>query len=219
MELTIAKQDLFELVSRQLSSLYLLQPGERDALKGVLEPVLDRLGRCFSRIRCKGFLVDGKPCFNPFRTNQYCAFLYLLSRAARADAENTDLADKIYALNKALHAVDLLYDTELPESFVADHPLGTVLGRATYGNFFSFQQHNTIGNNYGRYPVIGEHVTLLAGASVVGDCRIGDNCWIAAGTFVKDQDVPDNSIVFGRSPDLVVKSRPPEFFQIGRAHV
>ena len=45
-----------------------------------------------------------------------------------------DLASKAYCLNKALHAIDVFYEVELPEIFFLEHPLGTVLGRAKYSN-------------------------------------------------------------------------------------
>ncbi len=215
MDLKIGKPDLLELLSRQLTTLYLLQPSERASLERILEPVLGRLEQCFAHIGRKGFQRDGEPFFNPFHSSQYCMFLYLLSRAALTDAADRDLADKTYALNKALHGADLFYEVELPDVFLLEHPVGTVLGRATYGRFFSFQQQNTVGNNQGRYPVFGDNVALFAGAMVVGDAHIGNNCWISAGTYVKDQDVPDNSLVFGRSPDLVIKSRPADYFRQG----
>ena len=39
----------------------------------------------------------------------------------------------------------------------------------------------------------------------MGNSHIGDNCIIGAGTLVKDEDVPENSIVFGKSPNLIIK--------------
>lgn len=40
-----------------------------------------------------------------------------------------------------------------------------------------------------------------------GNCRIGDNVIIGANSGVKDEDVPDNSIVFGYSPHLIIKAK------------
>jgi serine O-acetyltransferase len=40
---------------------------------------------------------------------------------------------------------------------------------------------------------------------VLGNCTIGDNVWISANTYIKDEDVPANTIVFGSSPNLVFK--------------
>ncbi len=42
--------------------------------------------------------------------------------------------------------------------------------------------------------------------------NIGDNVFISAGAFVKDQDIPNNTIVFGKSPNLILKQKPSEYF-------
>ena len=78
-----------------------------------------------------------------------------------------------------------------------DHPVGSVLGRAQYGEFFSFSQNCTVGNNKGIYPVIGKNVGMLSGSKILGKCEIGDNVIVAANTYIKDQSVPPYSLVFG----------------------
>ena len=45
----------------------------------------------------------------------------------------------------------------------------------------------------------------FGGSAVIGDCTVGANCWLSYGTVVMDENVPANSVVFGRSPALVVK--------------
>lgn len=212
MEARYPREELFELTVRQLDTMFMLSANEKAVLDDVYDPALARLGACFAHIRRSDFRKNGTPRFNPYHTAQYCMFLYVLSRCAYVEARNEPLAEKLYFLNKMLNSVDLFYQVELPKVFFVDHTLGTVLGRATYGEFFSFRQHNTVGNNYGRYPVFGENVKLFAGAAVVGASHVGSNCWISAGTYVKDQDIPDNSIVFGASPNLIVKTKPADFF-------
>lgn len=55
------------------------------------------------------------------------------------------------------------------------------------------------------WPVIGDHVTFYANSSVIGNCHIGDNVIIAANAFVFNDNIPDNSVVFGSSPNLLVR--------------
>lgn len=86
-----------------------------------------------------------------------------------------------------------------------DHPVGSVLGRAKYGDYFEFSQNCTVGNNKGVYPTIGNHVRMKSGAKIVGDCNIGNNVILAANTYVKDTNIEDNSVVFGSSPNLIIK--------------
>ena len=40
---------------------------------------------------------------------------------------------------------------------------------------------------------------------MIGDTTIGDNVIISANAFVKDEVIPSGSIVFGQSPNLIVK--------------
>ena len=72
--------------------------------------------------------------FNPYHSVQYMIFLYYLSHEIYVNTQNTILCDKIYYLNKIMNSVDLFYAIELPQKFGAEHPLGSVMGRAKYGD-------------------------------------------------------------------------------------
>ena len=117
----------------------------------------------------------------------------------------TLLADKIYYLNKMLNSCDLFYQINLPSFWGCEHPCGSIMGRAQYGEGFFFYQCCTVGGNHGCYPVIGNNVYMYAHAQIIGNCHIGDNVKVGAGCLVKDQDVPANSLVFGQSPNLIIK--------------
>lgn len=117
------------------------------------------------------------------------------------------LADKVYYLNKMLNGCDLYHQVELPKFFRLDHPVGSVMGRAVYGEGFMFAQNCTVGNNKGIYPIIGENVRMCAYSSILGNCKIGNNVILGAHAAVKDTDIPDNSIVFGQSPNLILKKQ------------
>lgn len=106
-----------------------------------------------------------------------------------------------------MNGCDLYYEVNLSNYFTLDHPVGTVMGRAKYGEGFHFGQNCTVGNNRGIYPVIGENVRMCAHSSIIGSCRIGDSVTIGANSGVKDEDVPDNLIVFGYSPHLIIKAK------------
>jgi serine O-acetyltransferase len=109
-------------------------------------------------------------------------------------------------LNKALHSVDIFFEYMLPEVFVLQHPVGTVLGRAEYGNYLFVYQQCLVGVGIeGEIPVLGDGVVLFGGSSVIGESRVGSNVWVSAGTLILDGEVPDNSLVSGRSPDLAVR--------------
>ena len=132
-------------------------------------------------------------------------FLYLLSNSLHREGEAA-LASKAYALNKALHAIDVFYEVELPRVFFFQHPVGTVLGRGCYADYFMVYQRCSVGSNLdGVYPVFEEGVVMFGGSGVIGNCRVGANTWLSIGTLVMDRDVPPGSTVFGQGPNLVIK--------------
>ena len=202
----IPKSEIEILLIRQLSNMFGLNEEERSLLKNVWEGGAKRLELCFKNNPNKYYHKDGDTYFNPFQSAQYNIFLYIISNEIWK-AGNPILADKIYYLNKVLNSNDLFYEVELPEYFKCDHPVGSVMGRAKYGNGFSFGQCCTVGNNNGIYPVIEENVRMCAYSSIIGNCHIGCNTILGAYASVKDQDVPSDSLVFGQSPNLIIKKR------------
>ncbi len=173
---------------------------------------LARSKKCFAENRSKYYRNSkGELIFNLYHSGQYATFLYFLSQEAFKN-QNKVLADKIYYLNKMLNCCELYYEVKMPNIFFFDHPLGSVMGRAVYGNYFIFTQNCTVGNNHGIYPKLGEYVRLFPNSTIIGNSNIGDNVFISAGALVKDQDIPDNRIVFGKSPNLILKQKPPEYF-------
>jgi serine O-acetyltransferase len=147
---------------------------------------------------------DGGGGVNPCHSGQYLIYLYFFSNVCSNIGEK-NLADKLYYLNKIMHSVDIYHEVALPESFFFEHPVGTVLGRAKYGNKFFAMQNCTVGGNKGKYPIIGENVKLYSGAKILGNCIIGDNVSVSANTYIKDTDIPDDTIVFGTYPNLILK--------------
>ncbi len=210
--MSISKSKLQDLVLNQLRNFFSFEKTSPDILIVAINGAIEKCEHCFSYQGNKYYQKDGQVYFNPFHSGQYTIFLYHLSRqvALLGDAL---LADKVYYLNRALNSVDLYYEVELPAVFGLDHPLGSVMGRADYSDFFYFTQNCTVGNNYGVYPTFEKYVTMLAGSMVIGNCKIGRNCIISANAYVKDEDIPGNSIVFGSSPNLVIKHRDNDYFK------
>lgn len=119
------------------------------------------------------------------------------------------ICDKLYFLNKQMNGLDMFYAIELPKHFGAEHPVGSVMGRAKYSNGFFFYQGCTVGGTRDKennlyYPVIEENVHMFSYSSILGKCHIGKNVNIGAGCIVKNQDIPDNCTVFGESPNLII---------------
>ena len=123
------------------------------------------------------------------------------------------IASKIYYLNKILNSVDWYYEIELPTYWGVEHPLGSVLGRAEYSEGLFIYQGCTIGGNKKKYPKIGKNVILYSNSSILGDSIIGDNVLISTGTTIKDENIPDDSLVFGQSPNLIIKRKGKEYVE------
>lgn len=203
---SLSPSELTGYVARQISAFF----PDRDVTAKELEPGikrgLDRLETNLTGQNRKYGRVGGEVQFDYLHTDQYATFLYYVSNSIYRDAGDLTLASKIYGLNKALHSIDIFYEIELPEVFVLQHPVGTVLGRAQYGNFLFVYQHCLVGMDVdGSIPKLGEGVVLFGGSSIVGRSKIGSNVWVSTGALVLNTDVPDNSRVFGRSPENVIK--------------
>lgn len=202
-----SKEYICLLLEQQLNQ-FLITAAELQIIEKHIPAVWERANFCFKHSSNKYYVRDGEVFFNPFHSGQWCVFLYYLSNTIyREEGVLTSLPDKIYMLNKSLNSCDLFYEVNLPDIFFLDHPLGTVIGRATIKNFFTFSQGCTVGNNKGVFPTIDEHVTMMSDSKVIGNCNIGKNVIIAANTYIKDENVPGGSLVFGSSPNLIIKAR------------
>ena len=86
------------------------------------------------------------------------------------------------------------------------HLPGIVIGDgAVIGDNCKLFQGVLIGQSKGKFPVIGNNVTLCANSCIIGNVKIGDNVIILANSVVT-KDIPDNSIAAG-VPAVVIKEK------------
>lgn len=199
---------------RQLSSYW--GSYDTEIIREEVNVALDRLDKIFQYLNKRTNKYVWKqaeePEFSPYNSVQYSIFLYLLANSIYNCDGAIKEADTIYYLNKIMNGCDLFYSIKLPVAFYAEHPIGSVMGRAKYGNRFFFYQGCTVGGNQDKhgehhYPEIGDNVLMYANSSILGNAKIGNNVIISAGCMVKNDIVPDNAIVFGSSPNLIIKQR------------
>lgn len=199
------RSDAKEQLVRQINSFYGITEDEMRAIARIYDKVIDRLEGCFRYVNNKYYHIGGDTIFDPLHVGQWTMFLYQAARQLRISSpDDKALCDKIYGVSKCLSSADIFYEVEMPSIWFFDHPQGSVMGRAHYDDFFTFSQGCTVGNNKGRYPRFGKHVSMMSGAKVLGDCDIGDHVIFAANAYVIDQDIPSCSIVFGMHPDNVI---------------
>jgi serine O-acetyltransferase len=206
--LVVKRAEIEKNMVRQIKSFFEMPKSERTALGLAIEIAISRMEILMNATSedLKYSHINGIPAFNSLNTDQYAMFLYIVSNTCYKNFEEANLASKVYYLNKIMHGIDVYYEVMLPEIFKFGHCVGTVLGRAKYGNYFGVMHNCTVGNNLGKYPTFEDRVGMLVGSKVLGDSYIGRNTIISANTTIIDENIPENSIVFGSSPNLVIKS-------------
>jgi len=210
---SIEKNKILEQLIKQLNALFIMSEEQYGVLEKYCDDVLARCEYCFCRTPNKYFSKDGTALFNPYISTQYTIFLYYFANTIyKSEPQQSELCDKLYYLNKSLNALDIFYAVDMPKFFMCEHAIGSVMGRAAYGEGFMFYQNCTVGGFHLKdgiiiYPRIGENVKMFANSMILGNCEIGDNVNIGAGAIVKNQNIPSNSNVFGESPNLIIKSK------------
>lgn len=197
-----------KILFRQLENFW--DEWDEEVINRQIPEALEQMNKNYSMAASKQRYRDGNMVFDPMYTGTWAIFLYKLSRLLFLEGNNKE-AECIYYLNKVLHSVDWFYQTELPLHFMAEHLLGSVLGRAQYSDYLFVYQGTTIGGNRKGdvlyYPKVGENVVLYANATVLGNTSIGNNVIISANTYIINEDIPNNCIVFGHSPNIIIKEQ------------
>jgi serine O-acetyltransferase len=210
--MTLTHGQLASYVTRQVNRLFDDgQPVIEDDVLALLPQALGRLEHCFAHINNKYFFDGSSAVFNHLHGDQYAMFLYLLCNSAYKSGASNGLPAKLFLLNKTLHGIDAFYEVELPSIFLFVHPLGTVLGRARYADYFLTYQRCGVGSNNDVYPKLGPYTTLRPGASVLGSCSLGQNNTIAADSLLLDRNLQDSNVYIGNPRDFIVRpnTKPP----------
>ena len=99
------------------------------------------------------------------------------------------------------------------------HTVGTVLGAESIGDNVTILQGVTLGTaepdngfTVSLRPVIGNNVTLGAGAKVIGRVTIGDYAKVGANAVVL-QDVPPHAIAVGVPAKIILRAHPADKLQ------
>lgn len=185
----------------------------RDEFAAELEAIHPALDRIFRRIRNKYYREEGEPVLRLAHNAQFTIVLYLLSRAVFENGKWT-LADRLYALLRMVSSADLFYEVRLPDVWGCDHPLGSVIGRGEFARDATlyFSQNCNIGNNRRVFPRITGNLHMLPNSSLLGGTQVSGNVVLANGACVIDAGELSNCMVFGRSPDLMIKPLSAERF-------
>ncbi len=201
-ELSLPKAEYLHFIDRSIQ--YAFPDGKPYRLAGAFDMAIERTAECFSRVALAGYTRDGTPYLNHLHGDQSATFLYFLANSAFQLNERA-LAEKCMLLNKARNGILIMYDTNLPKYMLLIHTVGTMLGKATYGDYFVATQNVTVGSHNGSSPTFGRGVILYPRSLVAGNVLVGDFCRIAAGATVLDGTHPPDSVISGSFPDLTVR--------------
>ncbi len=117
----------------------------------------------------------------------------------------------------SITGIDIHPAATIGSPFFIDHGTGIVIGETSIiGNYVRMYQGVTLGAlspNKGqtikgekRHPTIGDYVTIYAGATILGDIKIGNNVTINGGVFLLDP-VEDNYKVSNPKPILNISEK------------
>lgn len=206
MKMSLTEQELSRYVAKQLSNYFPDQQQHSLDIVAIMNKALQRIDYCFRHIRRKYYQSlddngESQTLFNHLNSDHYASFLYVLSNQAWRENKIT-LAEKLFYLNKALNGFDCFYSVELPKIFMLVHPVGTVLGNAKYQDYLVVYQNVTVGSTLaGVYPEFGKGCILYSKASVIGNCRIGENVVFGANSLLINNTVLLNQSVVGQYPE------------------
>lgn len=195
---TLAKDDLQHYVYRQLDYFFpdnRLSPKEKRLSQSV-EKALERSEYCFQHVALQSYHHEGTTFFSHLHSDQYTMFLWFLSNSVWREFEDTELAAKLFYLNKTLNGVLCMYDAEMPDIFLIVHGGGIVLGKASYSDFFVCYQGCTVGAINGVYPVLGKGVAMAPQSTIVGNCIVGDHTTIGNQALLRNTNLNQGAVYY-----------------------
>lgn len=213
MILSLARNDLKRYFFHQLDTFFpdgiKAEGKDTDA---AIALALDRLEYCFKHIAVPAYSNDSQTFFNHLHGDQYSQFLYYCSNSLWAISENRNVCDKIVQLNRMLSGCFWTYHSGLPAIFYWSHPVGTVLGKANYGNYFSCRHNCTIATQNDLNRKMGEYLFMGAGSALLGKkLIIGNRVAIGAGTCVfSENSFEDDTLVISQAGKIIKKKREKE---------
>lgn len=206
MELSLSRTDLISYLKCQTERFFPDQysfAGE-DVVKAV-DLALDRLEYCYKFINRPAYCRNGQTYFSHLHSDQYSQFLYYLMNSLWKLSQNRPICDKLIQLNRMMSGSFFTYNAGLPDIFYWTHPVGTVLGNATYGNFFSCRHNCTVATQdkldaNGKSLSIGKGLFLGPDAAIyTRDIQIGNRVVIGAGTTIfKDKKIDSDTLVINK---------------------
>lgn len=203
MRSTLSPQQLESYVLKLVSLHFPDDYHPNYSIARLLGRTLQRVEHCFSHIHLKYYRNGDGVIFDHLNSDHFASFLYFLGNTIWSETQDTELPTRLFYLNKVMHGIDLFYSVKMPDIFLLVHPLGTVLGNASYGDYFVVYQNVTVGaDEAGIYPNFGIGTVLYAKSTIIGECKLGNDVIFGANAFILNSDVPTGTLVVGQHPSI-----------------
>lgn len=195
------KNELIEYINNQLIHFFPDKYDSKVIISKYIDETYDRMNFSLKHVKLEGYKK-----FSHLHSDLYAQFIYYLSNTIWRNDKTNAIAVKLFYLNKSLHGLNCMYDTELPDIFLLLHSVGSILGKASYSNYFVACHNVTVGTDKGQIPKLQEGVYMGPGSSIVGMCLIESYSHLAINTVVLNQDTKSHCVVIGNSPNLILKN-------------
>jgi serine O-acetyltransferase len=197
-QMSLSKNELQSYVTHQLNNFF---PDDQMSGKEALftqsvNMALERVEYCFSYVALKEYNRDHVTLFSHLHADQYTVFLWFLSNSAWRVFEDDAIASKLFCLNKALNGIMCMYDAQMPDIFLVLHGSGSVLGKASYSNFFVCCHGCTVGAVHGTYPVLNKGVAMAPNSTIVGECTVGPCSTIGTHALLRCRDLAGSTLYY-----------------------
>jgi serine O-acetyltransferase len=120
------------------------------------------------------------------------------------------LARWLSECTRVMTGIEIHPGAEIGRRLFIDHGMGVVIGETSViGDDVTLYQGVTLGGTGKekgkRHPTLGSGVVVGAGAKILGNIRVGNNCRVGAGSVVL-RDVPDDSTIVGVPGHIVFRN-------------
>ncbi|HMR48172.1 MAG TPA: serine O-acetyltransferase [Arachnia sp.] len=156
---------------------------------------------------CEGFPVTGLRLFARLAVHVRwrVPVYWRIAHAGMSNPLTRPLALMLSSRILSISGAEVQPGAHIGPGLVLKHTTGVVVGeRVVAGERLTLHQNSTLGDRtpYGGQPVLGDDVTIGAGACVLGPITLGDRVIVAANSVVLE-DVPDDCVVAGAPARIV----------------